>query len=121
MKHFNIISLAISVIIFYACKVTQSVTSNKQLENVQLITQLKGCKDSLMLYEFNGIGLNKVKGFEQMPGDHTLIPINTRSITHRIKQHARIETWLYSMISQHDSGRTSAACHSYKVEKYSEE
>ena len=69
MKYLNIIILVVSVIFFYACKTTQVVTTKKQPDNVQLITQLKGCKDSLVLYEFNGLGLNKIKSFEHMPGD----------------------------------------------------
>ncbi len=69
MKNLNILTLALAAILFFACKTTQNATSKKQTDNVQLITQLKGCKDSLVLYEFNGIGLKKIKSMEQMSGD----------------------------------------------------
>jgi len=60
MKIMNAFILAVLTMALFACKTTPKITKTIP-EKVQMISYLKGCADSLTLYEFDGISFKEIK------------------------------------------------------------
>ena len=60
MKTLNAFIFVALAFAFFACKTTPKITKTIPVK-VQMISHLKGCEDSLTLYEFNGISFKEIK------------------------------------------------------------